>query len=122
MGTDPGARGSPAEPPPGTAGGGPDPVGAGDPPLEARASVVIPNPEGMHARPCHALVSLVREHKSELRVACRGREVSGASILELMTLAAACGAELAFVARGPDAPELVERLVAFVRSGFAARG
>ena len=88
--------------------------------LEARGSAVIPNPEGMHARPCHALVSLARQHTSELRVAYQGREVSGHSILELMTLAAAAGAELTFTARGPDAPALVQRLVAFVRSGFTS--
>lgn len=95
---------------------------AGDTGPVARGSAVIPNPEGMHARPCHALVSLARRHASELRVACQGREVSGHSILELMTLAAAAGAELTFTARGPDARELVERLVAFVRSGFTSSG
>lgn len=113
--------GGPGEHPPAAGEGGASAAG-GSPLREARGRAVIPNPEGMHARPCHALVSLIREHSSEVRVACQGREVSGHSILELMTLAAACGTELAFVARGPDAPELVERLVSFVGSGFAKRG
>ena len=97
-------------------------AGAGESPeLEAAGTVLIENAEGMHARPCHALVSLARQHTAELRVACHGREVSGHSILELMTLAAGCGTELSFRARGPDAARLVERLLAFVRAGFVDR-
>jgi phosphocarrier protein HPr len=117
-----GSQGSGAGPP-SAAGGGDAGAPAGDSAaLEVRASVVIPNPEGMHARPCHGLVSLARRYSSELRVSSQGREVSGGSILELMTLAAGCGTELVFVARGPDAPQLMERLLAFVSSGFEDRG
>lgn len=84
----------------------------------AEARVVVPNPEGMHARPCHAFVTLAGRFQSPLTVECRGRKTDGRSIIELMTLAAACGDELVLRAEGPDAEELVRTLAAFVASGF----
>ena len=84
-----------------------------------RARVV--NRAGLHARPCHALVSTALRFESELRVRCLEREVNGRSILELMTLEAAQGAELELVARGWDARALLEALEALIRSGFAER-
>lgn len=84
----------------------------------AEARVVVPNPEGMHARPSHAFVTLASRFQSPLTVACGGREVNGRSIIELMTLAASCGDELVLRAQGPDAEELVNTLAAFVASGF----
>lgn len=85
---------------------------------EIRATVRIVNPHGLHARPCHAVVSAALPFESELRVRCREREVNGKSILELMTLNASCGCELELSARGADAQALVDALVALVGSGF----
>ncbi len=105
---------SPApEAPPAQRGG--DGEGAG---AFAEARVVVPNPEGMHARPSHAFVTLASRFQSPLTVECGGREVNGRSIIELMTLAAACGDELVLRAEGPDAREMVDTLAAFVASGF----
>jgi len=81
-------------------------------------SVRVPNAAGLHARPCHAIVSTALGFESDVEVSCRGERVNGKSILELMTLHAAQGAELQFSARGPDAGALVAALVALVASGF----
>jgi len=88
---------------------------------EHRQVVRITNSEGLHARPCHALVSTALEFSSEVRVGCGSREVNGKSILELMTLNAACGKELDIHAMGEDAHQLVEALVSLVTSGFGER-
>ena len=85
---------------------------------EQRRVVKIVNSRGLHARPCHALVSTALEFEAELRVGFGGREVNGKSILELMTLQAACGAELCLAALGEDAPELLHRLTGLIESGF----
>jgi phosphotransferase system HPr (HPr) family protein len=85
---------------------------------EARRDVRVTNSSGLHARPCHAVVSLAREYDCEFRVACAGREVNGRSILELMTLGAAVGSELSFRATGPGAEELVDRAARLVAAGF----
>lgn len=83
-----------------------------------RRKARITNSQGLHARPCHAIVSTALEFQSELRVRCGDREVNGKSILELMTLNAACGSELELWARGSDADSLLDRLGELIGSGF----
>ena len=90
--------------------------------MEARRTVRIVNASGLHARPCHALVSTALRYQSELRVACGGREVNGKSILELMTLNAGPEALLELSARGGDAQALVDELAALVEGGFSESG
>ena len=90
--------------------------------MEARREVRIPNPSGLHARPCSAFVSLAQGFQSELEVGCEGRRANGKSILEMMTLCAPCGAVLELVASGEDAGELVRSLAELVQSGFDEGG
>jgi phosphotransferase system HPr (HPr) family protein len=85
---------------------------------ESHRVVQIVNAAGLHARPCHSIVSVALEYGCELRIGCGGREVNGRSILELMTLGAAAGAQLTLRARGEGAEELVERLAGLVAAGF----
>lgn len=85
---------------------------------EVRRVVRVPNAAGLHARPCHAVVSLAREYACEFRVRCREREVNGQSILELMTLGASVGVDLELRAWGPGAAELIDRVARLVSGGF----
>ena len=77
---------------------------------EVRRTVQVANAQGLHARPCHAIVSRALTFQCELRIRARDREVNGKSILELMTLSAGPGAELELIARGADAERLLEEL------------
>jgi phosphocarrier protein len=86
--------------------------------VQVRRKVQIKNPRGLHARPCHALVSAALGYEASLRVSCDGREVEGKSILSLMTLVAPVGSELELVADGPDAGALVDHLARLVDEGF----
>lgn len=86
--------------------------------MRVEKSVRIVNPEGLHARPSGAVVSLARAYESELRIRCGDREVDGRSILGLITLGATCGSELEFLATGPDAEALVDDLIRLVENGF----
>jgi phosphocarrier protein len=63
-------------------------------------------------------VSAALGFQSQVSIRCAGREVDGRSILSLMTLEAARGAELEIVAHGPDADRVVDSLAALVREGF----
>ena len=83
-----------------------------------RLAVRVLNEAGLHARPCHAVVSLALAHDAELRIVREGREVSGQSILELMTLGAGQGDELTLIARGPEAAQLLEALQGLFDRGF----
>ena len=91
-----------------------------DAPSEVVRRVRVVNRAGLHARPCHALVSTALRFTAEVRVRTQheSRLVNGKSILDLMTLEASEGTELEFVARGVDAVPLVEALVALVAAGF----
>ena len=86
--------------------------------MEASRSARICNSQGLHARPCHALVALALGYECELRVLHDSRNVNGKSILKLMTLQASCDSWLEFRARGNGAEELVEKLADLVKAGF----
>jgi len=81
-------------------------------------AVRVPNPAGLHARPCQAIAQIAQRHQASVRIGCDGVEADGRSILELMTLCAPCEATLTIRAHGPDAPELVQRIAALVADGF----
>lgn len=85
---------------------------------EVVRTVRVPNPAGLHARPCQAIAQVVQRHQASLRVACDGQEVDARSILELMTLCAPCESWISFRARGADSDVLVARLAALVEAGF----
>ena len=86
--------------------------------MEVRKNVRIINPQGLHARPCHAIVSAALDFESDLRVSLDGREVNGRSILELMTLVAPIETVLCLRAVGEDAERLVARISTLIESGF----
>ena len=54
-------------------------------------------------------------------VAYDNRRVSGRSILDMATLAAACGARLELETKGPDADAALDALIALVACGFGER-
>jgi phosphocarrier protein len=87
-------------------------------PGEVRRTVRVVNTQGLHARPCHAIVSNALPFQSDLRIRSDGREVSGKSILELMTLSAGPGTELELIARGADAEALLVVLAGIFESAF----
>ena len=84
-----------------------------------RRTVHVVNEQGLHARPCHAVVAMALEYLAELSV-CHGEyQVNGKSILSLMTLNAPQGTELLLVASGADAAQLLDVLEDLFRAGFA---
>lgn len=86
--------------------------------MELSRQLRIVNKAGLHARPCHSIVSLALNYASELRIRSGGREVNGKSILELMTLNASEGTELEVRAWGGDAEALLAELETLFTNGF----
>lgn len=89
-----------------------------DRPVESTCTLQVVNSQGLHARPCHAIVSTALGFQSQLRLRVGDREVNGKSILELMTLGAAHGTEVSVRAWGGDAEGLVQAVQALFRDGF----
>ena len=86
--------------------------------MESTRTVRLKNPAGLHARPCHTIVTVANRYASEFRVSCEDREVNGKSILELMTLCAPVEATITLWASGVDAEELVGEVAGVVETGF----
>jgi phosphocarrier protein HPr len=84
----------------------------------ARRQVEITYPLGLHLRAANTFATLARSFRAETRVSSDGKEADGKSILDLLTLAAACGSVLDLEARGPDAEAVVAALVELVQGGF----
>lgn len=85
---------------------------------KATRLVVVPNPQGVHARPADLFVKLAHQYQSKIEVIKDGECIDGKSILHLMTLGAVEGTELRLEAEGPDADEALNALADLVSRGF----
>ena len=83
-----------------------------------RGRATIVNAKGLHARAAAKLAKLAVTFKSEITVTRGDQSVSARSIMGLMMLAAAKGAEIEISARGPDAEAALAAVVALVGGGF----
>ena len=82
-------------------------------------TVVISNPQGLHARPAELLVRLAIQFESDVAVIRDGQCVDAKSILNVLTLGAGQGTEITLQAQGVDAQDAVEALVRLIESEFA---
>jgi phosphocarrier protein HPr len=88
--------------------------------MRATRTVVITNPQGLHARPADLFVKTATRFASTKIELVKGRErVDGKSILSLLTLAAVEGTQLLIEADGPDAEQALDALAKLVEQNFA---
>jgi phosphocarrier protein len=80
--------------------------------------VRIRNPLGLHARAAARFVHTASRFRSRVTVSRNGRSMDGKSILGILLLAAAQGAQLRLVAEGEDEVAAVDALAALVEGGF----
>lgn len=81
-------------------------------------SVVVSNPQGMHARPAHLVAQAASKFQCEIHI-CRDTEwVDAKSILELLMLAASQGSTLQVRASGCDAQAAVDAICELIAGGF----
>src|SRR5690242_1025649 len=80
--------------------------------------VEITNTLGLHLRAAAKFVRLAQQFQADVWVAGGGRKVSGRSILDLATLAAACGCRLELETHGPDAESALDALTDLIGRGF----
>ena len=84
----------------------------------ARATAIIMNKRGLHARASAKFVETVARFSCEVTVTKGDACVSGRSIMGLMMLAASLGSSIELAAQGPDAAEAVGALVALIAAKF----
>jgi phosphocarrier protein HPr len=84
----------------------------------ARATAIILNKRGLHARASAKFVETAARFQSEVTVSKDDSRVSGRSIMGLMMLAASPGTSIELSAEGPDAGDAVQALLALIAAKF----
>ena len=84
----------------------------------ARATVIIVNKRGLHARASAKFVETAARFQADVMVTKGDATVSGRSIMGLMMLAAPLGSSIELAAQGPDAAEALTALLALIAAKF----
>lgn len=80
--------------------------------------VVVPNKQGMHARPAEMFVRRAQQFQSKIEIVRNGDRVEAKSIMNLLTLGATHGTKLVIEAEGSDAQEAVDALAEVIEKDF----
>jgi phosphocarrier protein len=88
----------------------------------ATRTVVVGNPQGLHARPAELFVKTASRYEARIEVIKEGHRVDGKSILNILTLAAVQGTELCLEATGPDAQAALDALSELFARNFDGNG
>ena len=83
-----------------------------------RKTVVVSNPQGLHARPAELFSRLALQFEADIEVVRDDLRIDAKSILNVLTLGAAQGATLVIEARGADAGKALDALERLVVSDF----
>lgn len=86
-------------------------------PAMSRPLTII-NRLGLHARAAAKLVALAGRFAAEIELSYSGRQVNAKSIMGVMMLAAAKGAEVTFHADGDDAAEALDAIEKLLAARF----
>ena len=83
-----------------------------------KRTLKIANKRGLHARAAAKFVRTAGQFDAAVRVAFKGQEVSGLSIMGLMMLAAGIGSDIELSCSGKQASEALAALSELVESKF----
>ena len=83
-----------------------------------KKNVVIINKLGLHARAAARFVDTAAAYESDVRVKFGDKTVNGKSIMGLMMLAAAKGADVELVVQGRDEERAIMALVRLIENRF----
>jgi phosphocarrier protein len=83
-----------------------------------RATAIICNERGLHARASAKFVTLAAKFDADIQVTREDVTVAGISIMGLLTLGAGPGAEIELTARGPEAAMALAALLELISGGF----
>ncbi len=87
-------------------------------PVVLEKETVIPNKEGLHFRPIMQFVDVASRFSANVTVHCQDRGADACSPMELLMLMATQGTKIKVVAKGADAAEALDALVALIDTGF----
>jgi multiphosphoryl transfer protein len=85
-------------------------------------AVIIPNPEGLHARPAAVLANLAQKYESDIRLKRGDDHANAKSVMAVMGLEVLTGHKVQVIARGPDAAQAAGELAMALREGLGEEG
>ena len=80
--------------------------------------ITITNPQGLHMRPAYLLAETASKFDCEIELVKDDIRVDGKSVLGILTLGAAQGADVTVEADGDDAEDAIATLKELLQSGF----
>jgi phosphocarrier protein HPr len=83
-----------------------------------RRVVVVPNKQGMHARPAEMFVRKAQQFQSKVEIVRDNFRVEAKSIMNLLMLGASQGTQLTLEAEGSDAQAALDALAEVVEKDF----
>lgn len=86
----------------------------------ATRRVRVSHEQGLHLRPCMAIVSLASKYRAKVLIRRGSQVVDAASILDLLTLTASHGTELVLSATGTESQEALDALARLFANNFQA--
>jgi phosphotransferase system HPr (HPr) family protein len=86
-------------------------------PHRVERELVVPNAEGIHARPAAQFVRCARSFDCEIHILKDGQEYDARSIVAVLTANLNCGDRFILCADGPRAAEAIETMSQLV-AGF----
>ncbi len=87
-------------------------------PQKYNCDLTIDNPLGFHVRPVQRFAELAQLFESEITVEIDGREVSGKSVMGLMSLGGRHGARMQVCSEGSDSKQALEVMRYLVEEDF----
>jgi multiphosphoryl transfer protein len=80
--------------------------------------ILIPNPNGLHARPAAVLVNLAKRFSATVRLKLGDKEANARSVVAIMMLEVGFGDRITLEAEGPDAGEAISKLTTAIKNGL----
>lgn len=81
-------------------------------------SIKLINKLGLHARAAMALLKVTERYQCMIQIKYNNLEIDAKDILNVMSLGAPCGAELAITTDGPDENEAMQAIVELINNRF----
>ena len=86
-----------------------------------KKSFIVQNDYGLHTRPATEIVRCCAQFQSQIKLRNDHMEVDAKSILGVLVLAAAKGTEIQVIAKGVDAEQAVDALIALSATHFKCK-
>jgi len=86
--------------------------------VAAESECILSNKYGLHMRPAEKLVSLANKFDADVKIIRDADEVSGKSIISVISLGVGPGAKLKVRCEGPDEKQALAEIVALIEDGF----